>query len=92
MRIDATTSHAQIASRNISATSKLYAELAIIKISDREEVSETDACMMLFLTAGLIALQLRREQKRAGRASLGRLLTLTVSVPEPLSSNQGEPP
>ena len=51
----------------LTATSKLYAEVASLPASERAALSEADAALMIFLALGVIALQLRREQKRARR-------------------------
>ena len=89
-RLDSATSDVRFAASNISEISKLYAALPSFKVSDRVALSEIDVGLMLFLTAGLVVLQLRREQKRAGRVRLLDFRAFPVRPLEPLSSNSGE--
>jgi len=44
---------------------------ASLPVSDPVALSDADMGLMIFLTIGLVALQLRREQKRGRRARLG---------------------
>ena len=89
-RLDAATADIRIATGNISDISKLYAALPNIRVRDRVALSEIDVGLMLFLAAGLVTLQLRREQKRAGRVRLMDFPAFPAHPLEPLSRNSGE--
>jgi hypothetical protein len=56
-----------------SLTQAVGAEAIVagLSVSDPVALSDADMGLMLFLTVGLVALQLRREQKRGRRARLG---------------------
>ena len=89
-RLVVATADMRIATGNISDISRLYAALPNFKVSNRVALSEIDVGLMLFLAAGLVTLQLRREQKRAGRVRLMDFPAFTAHPLEPLSRNSGE--
>jgi hypothetical protein len=47
------------------------AVVASLPVNDPVTLSDADMGLMIFLAIGLVALQLRREQKRGRRARLG---------------------